>query len=180
MSRIGKQPVSLPENVSARIADRSVSISGPLGSMDVPFPHEIAVQQNEKKLLVSLAHKTKRASALWGLTRALLQNAVVGVSNGFSVRLFLEGIGYRAALEGETLMLSLGFSHPVRVAPPPGIRFAVEKNIITVSGYDRQLVGDTAAKIRAFRKPEPYKGKGIRRENEVVRRKAGKKAATAK
>lgn len=180
MSRIGKQPIQLPEEVSANITESSISVFGPLGSLQVSFPPQISVYREENTLVVSLVQKTKQSSALWGLTRALLQNAVVGVSKGFSVRLVLEGIGYRAALEGETLVLSLGFSHPVRIVSPSGIHFSVEKNVITVSGYDRQLVGNTAATIRALRKPEPYKGKGIRRENEIVRRKAGKKAAATK
>lgn len=169
----------LPQGVSASIAERKVSITGPLGTVTVPVAPEVLVVQENDLLRVALAKKNKRAPALWGLTRALLANAVEGVSQGFSARLILEGIGYRALMEKDALALSLGFSHPVRVVPPEGIRFSVEKNVITVSGYDKQRVGNVAAAIRAFRKPEPYKGKGIRREGEVLRRKAGKKAAAA-
>lgn len=182
MSRIGKQPVVLPGGVEVNIQGRSVLVKGPLSSLSVPVPENISVEQgDDKSLRVVVVKQTKQAPALWGLTRALLANAVLGVTKGFEQKLILEGIGYRAAMEGTTLGLSLGFSHPVKISAPEGIRFGVEKNVISVSGFDKQLVGNTAASIRSLRKPEPYKGKGIRREGEIVRRKAGKKAAaTAK
>ncbi|MCH7905347.1 MAG: 50S ribosomal protein L6 [Armatimonadetes bacterium] len=178
MSRIGRQPITLPEGVKATIREDEVVVEGSLGKITVPLPAEITVQENDGSLTLSPTRETKRTRALWGLTRSLLANAVEGVTQGFIRRLIIEGIGYRANLEGETLILLLGFSHPVRVEAPEGITFAVEKNTISVSGIDKQLVGNTAATIRAFRKPEPYKGKGIRWEDEVVRRKAGKRAAT--
>ncbi|MBI4134230.1 MAG: 50S ribosomal protein L6 [Candidatus Terrybacteria bacterium] len=177
MSRIGKQPIFLPEGVEVDVRERVVRVSGKLGTLTMELPEAVAVEREDRRLRVAPRKETKQTPALWGLTRALLANAVRGVSEGFAVRLILEGIGYRAALEGDTLVLTLGFSHPVRVPAPEGIRFSVEKNVITVSGFDKQQVGNVAASIRAFRKPEPYKGKGIRREGEIVRRKAGKKAA---
>jgi len=179
MSRIGKQPIILPGGVTVAFEGDKASLRGPLGSLNVKIPGELSVKEEDGQLRVAVERRTKQAPALWGLTRALLANAVRGVSEGFNVRLVLEGIGYRAVLEGTTLVLSLGFSHPVRVAAPEGVVFSVEKNVIIISGYDKQLVGNTAATIRALRKPEPYKGKGIRYEGEVVRRKAGKKAAAA-
>lgn len=178
MSRIGKQPIALPEGVHVTIEEQRVLVAGPLGVLSVPLPSAVEVAIHDGILRVVLRQQTRRAPALFGLTRALLANAVAGVSRGFTVRLVLEGIGYRAQVEGDALVLSLGFSHPVRMTAPEGIHFAVEKNTITISGFDKQLVGNIAAMVRSLRKPEPYKGKGIRREDEVVRRKAGKKAAT--
>lgn len=180
MSRIGKKPITLPPGVEAKIEAGSVLVTGPLGSISVPVPRELSVTQEDAGLRILLRESSKRSSALWGLTRALLANAVLGVTKGFCVRLLLEGIGYRAAMDNTALVLSLGFSHPVRVEAPDGIQFSVEKNVISVSGFDKQRVGNTAAAIRSLRKPEPYKGKGIRREGEAIRRKAGKKAATLK
>lgn len=178
MSRIGKQPVAIPTDVSVDIRDGAVVVSGPKGELTVPVPPELTVAEEEGELLVHVIKETKNAPALWGLTRSLLHNAVVGVTEGYRVRLMIEGIGYRASVEGQNLVLNMGYSHPVTIEPPEGVTFAVEKNVVTVEGYDKQKVGNIAAAVRAVRKPEPYKGKGIRYENEVVRRKAGKKAAT--
>ena len=178
MSKIGKQPITIPQGVSVEVGEGRVAVAG--GALVVPFPPMLSVAQEDDMLKIVLIKQTKDAYARWGLTRALLANAITGVSQGFSKCLILEGIGYRVALEGNDLVLSLGFSHPVRVVPPEGIRFTVEKNVITILGYDKQLVGNVAASIRRFRKPEPYKGKGIRYEKEIVRRKAGKKAAATK
>ncbi len=179
MSRIGKQTVVLPDNVTIKIGDGVVDVTGKLGTLHVPVPDVLEVKQEGSDVLVIPTKKTKQMTALWGLTRALLMNAVIGVAEGYSKKLIIEGIGYRAKLEGTTLVLELGYSHDIRIDAPEGIAFELEKTTITISGFDKQLVGNTAAKIRAYRKPEPYKGKGIRYDGEVIRRKAGKKAIAA-
>lgn len=178
MSRIGKQPIPLPAGVTAEVAPGRVKIKGPKGELTREFLPEVAVSTEGAFLLVSPAKKTKRTKAIWGLTRAILAHTVAGVSGGFEKTLEIEGVGYRVALEGRDLVFALGFSHPVRFNAPPGIEFKVEKNSIAVSGFDKELVGETAARIRALKKPEPYKGKGIHYRGEVIRRKAGKKAST--
>ena len=178
MSRIGKKPILIPEKVEMKIDGQKIFIKGPKGELSLEVRPEIKVAINDGKIVVSPQTDTKRTAAFWGLTRALLQNIVKGVTEGFEKKLSMEGIGYRAKLEGEELILQVGFSHPVPIQPPPGIKFSVEKNIITISGIDKGLVGQIAAKIRKVRPPEPYKGKGIRYLGEYVRRKAGKKAAT--
>ena len=179
MSRIGKKPILIPEKVEVKIDVKNVLINGPKGELSIEVRPEIKVEISDGKIVVSPQTDTKRTGAFWGLTRALLQNMVKGVTEGFEKKLSMEGVGYRAKLEGEELILQVGFSHPVPIQPPPGIKFSVEKNIITVSGIDKGLVGQIAAKIRKVKPPEPYKGKGIRYLGEYVRRKAGKKAATA-
>jgi len=191
MSRIGKKIIVIPQGVTIEIKKNNPSdnkkvveavVTGPKGSLSVFVPKEIKVDIEGDVLKCSaIDHENQNVSALWGLARALLATSIVGVTKGFSKKLEIEGIGYRAALEGTTLVLSLGFSHPIKLDTPGGITFTLEKNGILVSGIDKQLVGQTAAQIRSFKKPEPYKGKGIRYAGEVVRRKAGKKAAvTAK
>ena len=181
MSRIGKQPVTIPENVQVSVdADAgSVQVKGPLGSVAVPLPREIALTIADGVATFSPKRQDSRSRALWGLTRSLFANAIRGVVSGYEKRLIVEGIGYKVQLQGNTLVLSLGYSHDITFPAPEGIQFAVEKNVIIVSGFEKQLVGNTAAKIRSFRKPEPYKGKGIRYEGETIRRKAGKKAVAA-
>jgi len=138
----------------------------------------VSLRQENGTLVVVPVAETKRTPALWGLTRAIVAHSVEGVSKGFEKKLEIEGIGYRVNLDGKDFVFALGFSHLVRFPAPAGIEFKVEKNVITVSGFDKELVGETAAKIRALKKPEPYKGKGIHYQGEVVRRKAGKKATT--
>jgi len=180
MSRIGRQPIIIPEGVEVEIKEREVKVKGPKGELSQEIPEEISVTKEDGKIFVSPTRKTKRSAAFWGLIRALLQNCVKGVSEGFEKKLELRGIGYKASLEGEkTLKLEVGFSHPVRVEVPPHLNVTVEKNIITVSGIDKQQVGEFSAKVRKIRPPEPYKGKGIRYFGEKVRMKEGKKAATA-
>lgn len=170
----------IPQNVEVEIQDQSVRIKGPKGEILQKVPEDILVEIKKGEVLVSPKKRMKNTAALWGLTRALLQNHVKGVSEGFEKKLEIKGIGYKAALEGErTIRLDVGFSHAVNLEIPEGLRIAVEKSIITVSGADRQKVGQFAAKVRAVRKPEPYKGKGIRYLGEKVRRKEGKKAVTA-
>jgi len=176
MSRIGKQPIQIPEGVEVKISGQSILVKGPKGELNQLIVPEIKAELKERELFFTPVKKTKNTPALWELTRALAANMVKGVTQGFEKKLEIEGVGYRASLEGNELVLSLGFSHPVKIETPLGIEFKVEKNIITVTGFDKQLVGEVAAKIRAKRKPEPYKGKGIRYSGEVVRRKAGKKA----
>ena len=176
MSRIGKQPIKIPEGVDVNIDQDEIKIKGPKGELIQEIPDEIKVETKDNEILVSLKKKTKNSSALWGLLRTLIANMIEGVINGYQKQLEIEGVGYRVVLEGDKLVLSLGFSHPVEVKAPQGIEFKVEKNLITVSGIDKQLVGQIAADIRAKRKPEPYKGKGIHYLGEVIRRKAGKKA----
>jgi large subunit ribosomal protein L6 len=178
MSRIGKKPILIPQGVEIEIKDSVVTIKGPKGEISQEIPPEILIEKKEDKIIVSPKRKTKRTSALWGLTRALLQNHVKGVTEGFEKQLEIRGIGYKASLEGaKTLKLEVGFSHPVKLEIPEDLKVSVEKNIIKVSGIDKQKVGEFAAKIRRVRPPEPYKGKGIRYVGEKVRKKEGKKAA---
>ncbi len=179
MSRIGKQPIVIPVGVEITIQGSFVIVKGPKGKLENTFDEVINSEQKENKIIVSPKKETENSQALWGLTRALIANMVTGVTEGFSKKLEINGVGYRAVVQGKKLVLNLGFSHPVEVESPEGINFVVEKNNIIISGIDKQLVGKVSAEIREFRKPEPYKGKGIRYENEVVRRKAGKKAIGA-
>lgn len=179
MSRVGKKPIQIPQGVEVKISGQKVMVRGPKGELSREVRPEIGVEVKEGKILVSPKIETKKTKALWGLTRALIANMIKGVTEGYEKKLEIEGIGFRASVEGENLVLSVGFTHPVKIKAPEGIKFSVEKNIITVSGTDKELVGQMAAKIRAIRPPEPYKGKGIRYVGEQVRRKVGKKAATA-
>ena len=179
MSRVGKKPIQIPQGVEVKISDHRVVIKGPKGELSREVRPEIGVEVKEGKILVSPKIETKKTKALWGLTRALIANMIKGVTEGYERKLEIEGVGFRASVEGENLVLSVGFTHPVKIKAPEGIKFSVEKNIITVSGTDKELVGQMAAKIRAIRPPEPYKGKGIRYVGERVRRKVGKKAVTA-
>lgn len=176
MSRIGKKPIELPAGVAATKSGRTLSVAGPKGTLSLNLRPEVDVAVQGNVLSVRLIKKTKKSAALWGLSRALISNMVAGVSRGFEKKLEIEGIGYRAAMDGNNLQLALGFSHPVKVEAPPGITLKTEKNTITISGVDKELVGNVAAGIRKLRPPEPYKGKGIRYAGEKIRRKAGKKA----
>ena len=181
MSRIGKQPIPIPASVKITLSNEAITVAGPKGELAFTFHPDIAVRLEGAQVVVTPRRAAKKSAALWGLTRALVANMVEGVTNGFQKKLDLEGVGYRVALDGTALVMQLGFSHPVRVEPPAGIAFTVEKNTITVSGISREQVGLTSATIRSLKPPEPYKGKGIRYRGEIVRRKAGKKAsATAK
>lgn len=178
MSRIGKQPIPIPEKVTVTVDHNVVTVKGPRGELRRMLHPEIRAAVNGNLVELTPAFEKKKTSALWGLERALLANMILGVAEGFERRLEIEGVGYRAQLAGaDTLALSLGFSHPVEVKAPSGIVFKVEKNVIIVSGIDKALVGQIAANIRAKRPPEPYKGKGIHYLGEMIRRKAGKKAA---
>lgn len=179
MSRTGKKPITIPSGVEVKIDGSSISVKGPKGELSMEIMPEIKVEISDGILTVTPKKETKRTKALWGTTRALINNMIEGVVNGYTVQLQIEGVGYRAALEGNDLVFQLGFSHPVKFSPEPGISFAVEKNVVSVTGIDKGLVTQVAAKIRQLREPEPYKGKGIRYVGEIVQRKVGKKAAGA-
>ena len=178
MSRIGKAPITVPSGVEVQIQGRQVAVKGPKGELDIEVPVDITVRQDGEEILVERSDDERRNRALHGLTRSLVNNMVVGVSEGFSKELQIVGVGYRAAAKGSNaLELQLGFSHPVNVEAPVGITFDVpEPTRIIVSGIDKQVVGQVAADIRSYRKPEPYKGKGVRYLGEHVARKAGKAA----
>jgi len=172
MSRIGKQPVTLPSGTTVQLNGEQITVQGPKGTLMVPAISGAILDIKEQS--VDITRENDDARANQGLLRSLLNNAVVGVSTGWAKSLELHGVGMRANVAGSTLNLSLGFSHPVAFEAPEGITFQVVKNVINISGIDKQLVGEVAAQIRKLRKPEPYKGKGIRYSTETVRRKAGK------
>ena len=178
MSRIGKQPINLPSGVTINPIEGIYSVVGPKGTLTAPMFEGVSLAVAEG--VATVICENPDAMPMYGLLRALLANAVTGVHTGWTRNLELHGVGMRAAVAGSTLNLSLGFSHPVAVVAPEGISFVVTKNVITVSGIDKQLVGEVAANIRRLRKPEPYKGKGVRYSDEVVRRKAGKTGKAAK
>ncbi len=179
MSRIGKKPIVIPQGVDITFTEFEVAVKGPKGELKRMLPPYMGLKREGAFLLVLPQKETKKTSALWGLARSLIANMVVGVVSGFEKKLDFEGVGYRANVEGDTLVLQLGFSHPVRFTAPQGIKFSVEKNSIAVGGIDKELVGDIAAQVRRLRPPEPYKGKGIRYRDEIIRRKAGKKAVAS-
>ncbi|WP_397394123.1 50S ribosomal protein L6 [Phenylobacterium sp.] len=176
MSRIGKKAVPTPAGVAVTIEGQTLTVKGPKGQLSWTLPEEIELRHEGAELLVSKRVETTRAQAMWGLSRTLVSNMVVGVSAGYEEALELVGVGYRAQMKGEALSLQLGFSHEVDLPPPEGIAFAVPKQTeIRISGIDKQAVGEIAARIRRIRPPEPYKGKGVRYLGEKVRRKEGKK-----
>ncbi|HEU4950800.1 MAG TPA: 50S ribosomal protein L6 [Holophagaceae bacterium] len=175
MSRVGKKPVTLPKGVKVTVSGAEATVEGAKGTLKCPIPAGITVEVAGETVNLLRADDEAQTRAYHGLTRALLQNAVTGVADGWKKELDIVGVGYRAAMEGSKLVLALGYSHPIHYEAPKGITIAVEKQThITVSGSDRQLVGQVAADIRKFRKPEPYKGKGVMYTGEVIRRKAGK------
>jgi len=180
VSRIGKKPIPIPEGVTVTVTDNLVVVKGPRGELRRKIHEEVRAEVKDKEVVIFPVRHLRKTAALWGLSRMLIANMIEGVTAGFEKKLELEGIGYRANLEGEgVLLLQLGFSHPVRFPLPSGIQCRVEKNVITVAGIDKELVGNVAAKIRALKPAEPYKGKGIKYEGEIIRRKAGKKAVAA-
>jgi large subunit ribosomal protein L6 len=180
MSRIGKMPIAVPKSVKIELEDGSVRVSGPKGSLERQVPAQISVVQDDDSLRVERSSDEPTHRSLHGLTRSLIANMVTGVTDGFTRRLEVNGVGYRAAVSAGNLVLQVGYSHPVLYPAPPGITFAVQGNAITISGADKELVGEVAAQIRRVRKPEPYKGKGIKYAEEVIRRKAGKAGAKKK
>lgn len=175
MSRIGKRSISIPGKVTVTINGQSIAVKGPKGELSRVLPDGVAVTQEGDTLVVARKDESRMARERHGLCRTLVANMVEGVSQGFQKRLEIQGVGYRAQVQGRTLTLNMGYSHPVQIEPPEGIQFTVENNTnVMISGIDKEIVGNTAAKIRAVRPPEPYKGKGIRYAGELVRRKAGK------
>lgn len=176
MSRIGVKPIPVPAAVKVEVGSgNAVSVKGPKGELSGTFAPMLSISQDGDILKVERPNDDRDVKALHGLTRSLLNNMVVGVTTGFTKVLEIQGVGYRAAMEGKNLVLNVGYSHPVKLTPPDGITFAVEgTNRVSVSGIDKQVVGEEAARIRGTRPPEPYKGKGIRYQGEYVRRKAGK------
>lgn len=175
MSRIGKKPIEIPNGVEVKIEDHQVTVKGPNGTEVVKVRPEIAIKMEDNHIVLSKVGETRETDALFGLFRTLIANAVHGVTHLFEKKLEIQGVGYRASMEGKNLNLALGYSHPVIVEPPEGITIAVEANTkISVKGANKQTVGDVAAFIRSKRPPEVYKGKGVRYEGEHIRRKAGK------
>ena len=175
MSRIGKNPIPIPDKVAVTLDGLAVSVKGPKGELSRTLPEGVSVSQVENTIVVTPTSQKRKSRERHGLCRSLVANMVEGVSKGYTRKLELIGVGSRAQVKGKKLVVSAGFSHPVEMAPPEGVTFAVENNTnVTVSGADKELVGNEAAKIRAIRPPEPYKGKGIRYEGERILRKAGK------
>lgn len=177
MSKIGKTPIQIPSGVKIEETNRTVKITGAKGSLDYALPSGIKIEESEGKLLITRDNRVD--SAIYGTTRANIANIVKGVSEGWKKELEIIGTGFRAEVNGKTLVLNVGYSHPVKFDAPEGIEFKVEKMIITVSGIDKIVVGQTAASVREARPPEPYKGKGIKYVNEVIKRKVGKAAKAA-
>jgi large subunit ribosomal protein L6 len=176
MSRIGKKPVALPKGVTASVSGKTVKVKGPKGELSVTLVEEVDATVDEHGVTVTPRKDMERAGPMWGLSRTLVNNLVHGVTQGFSEKLEIQGVGYRAAVQGKNLQLQLGFSHDVIYPIPEGIAITSEKpTMLTISGIDKQLVGQVAAEIRSWRPPEPYKGKGVRYAGEYVRRKEGKK-----
>ena len=180
MSRIGKMPITVPKNVTIDIGDGSVRVKGPRGELERQVPRQISVVAEDGTLRVERSSDEPSHRSLHGLTRSLIANMVTGVTEGFSRRLEVNGVGYRAAVSAGNLVLQVGYSHPVLVPATPGITFAVQGNAITITGADKEMVGEMAAQVRRVRPPEPYKGKGIKYAEEVIRRKAGKAGAKKK
>lgn len=178
MSKIGKLPVTIPQGVNVEVLESEVKITGPKGNLSVRLPKKIDVREKEGQLILTTTRKSKQGRSNYGSTRAHVANAVKGVSEGFKKQLELVGTGFRAEVSGGTLTMLVGFSHPVVFEAPEGTSFTVEKSIISIEGANKELVGQIAANIRGVRPPEPYKGKGIKYVNEVIRRKAGKAAKT--
>ncbi len=179
MSRIGKQPIPLPDGVKVEIKNDRVSVKGPKGALERDFVPLISLETDGQSVVVKPTDESRQARAFHGLFRTLVNNMVVGVSAGFEKKLELVGVGYKAELQGQSLNLAVGYSHPVNFPLPAGIEAQVDRQRITISGIDKEVVGQTAAKIRALRPPEPYKGKGIKYVDEIIRRKAGKAGAAA-
>jgi len=180
MSKIGRKPIEIPEGVSVEIAGKELKVSGKLGVLVSPILPDVQASIEDGNLNLSVKSAKKQAIANWGTTAALARNSIEGVMNGYKKELEIQGVGFKAVLNGSTLVLNLGFSHTIEYMAPEGVEIAVEKNnLITISGIDKAMVGQVAAEIRAYKKPEPYQGKGIRYVGEKVRRKQGKKVAGA-
>lgn len=174
MSRIGKSPVVIPEKVQVEVSGTHVKVKGPKGELEYTFNENVTIEKGDKEIVVKPIDESKPARSMWGTARTLINNMCVGVSEGFTRSLEFNGVGYKAAASGDTLTLNLGYSHPIDYKLPEGIQAKVTKNVIDISGTNKELVGFVAAKVRSFRPPEPYKGKGIKYSDEVIIRKAGK------
>lgn len=175
MSKIGKRLIKIPDGVALEQKDGVVRIKGPKGELSLRLPAKVKVETADRDIRVSVARpEDRRQRALWGTFRSHLSNMVKGVTEGFEKKLEIVGVGYKAQVTGDKLVLNVGYSHPIELAVPEGLQVKVEKNVITVTGHDKQMAGEFAARIRRTRLPEPYKGKGIKYQNEVIRRKAGK------
>jgi large subunit ribosomal protein L6 len=175
MSKIGKKPIPIPKDVTVEIKDNEIIVKGKKGELKRKIPDVLNVKIVDSNIVVERNNELKETKALHGTYRALINNMIVGVTEGFQKSLILHGVGYKAQLQGKKLIINLGYTHPIEMEPPPGIEFAVEKDIrILVKGYDKELVGQVAANIRKLRDPDPYKGKGVRYEDEIIRKKAGK------
>jgi len=182
MSRVGKKNIAIPAGVEVKVVDQKVSCRGPKGELGITLPAGVKVTVDQGVVTVVVAsdrEMDKAVKSSWGTARSLISNLIIGVTTGFSKKLEIQGVGYSAQVNGKKIVLKMGFSHPVEILAPTGVEFKLEKNIITISGADKNLVGQTAALIREVRKPEPYKGKGIRYIDEYVRKKAGKKAVAS-
>lgn len=180
MSKIGKKPIIIPDGVTVKVTGKEVRVKGSKGELSLIVDNAVNIEMKDKEMNLSIGDKTKENKSIWGTTRMLIANLIQGVSQGFEKRLEIQGIGFKAALQGKNkIILSIGFTHPVELTAPEGVEFKLEKNFIIVSGIDKQKVGQIAAEIRASKPPEPYLGKGIRYVGEVVKRKAGKKVVTA-
>lgn len=177
LSRIGKMPVALPQGVKAEISGNEIKVTGPKGALSQGLHHQVKVAIDGANVVVEPVSDSREAKAYHGLYRSLINNMVIGVSAGYSKRLEIIGVGYRADLQGRILNLALGYSNPINFDLPDGIEAVVDRQFVTVSGIDKQLVGQVAANIRSLRPPEPYKGKGIKYDNETIRRKVGKAGA---
>jgi large subunit ribosomal protein L6 len=175
MSRIGKKEIVIPNNVKVKVTDQLVEVEGPKGKLSRIFPQEIGISLEEQVFKLTKKEESIPARQLYGLSRSLLSNMIIGVSEGFERNLDIKGVGYRSQVDGKNLVLNVGYSHPIVIEPPSDITFSVEKNTqVTVKGIDKEIVGLMASKIRATRPPEPYKGKGVHYKGEQIRRKAGK------
>lgn len=177
MSRIGKKPIGIPDKVEVKVNGSTVDIKGPKGQLSYTFRSEVKIEKADKVINVTPVDESTTARALWGLSRTLIGNMVTGVTTGFVKSLEFNGVGYKAAVAGNTLTLNLGYSHPIDYKLPKGIEAKVNKNVIEIHGSDKELVGFVAAQVRSFREPEPYKGKGLKYTDETIIRKAGKTGA---
>ncbi len=177
MSRLGKLPIKLPEGLTVKFENNYLEIKGPKGELQLNVSPIVKLDLKDTEIVLSIKDKSKKSKAFWGLFHALIKNMVIGVTEGFEKKLEVNGVGYRATLDGNTLKLNLGFSHPVDYKLPEAVSANIEGNVITLNSIDKALLGETAQKIRSFRPPEPYKGKGIKYSDEIIIKKAGKTAA---
>ncbi|HHE45945.1 MAG TPA: 50S ribosomal protein L6 [Candidatus Moranbacteria bacterium] len=181
MSKIGKKPIEIPEGVEAKMEENILKAKGPKGELSLEINSQAKVEIKDKEIVVSKARNSRQAEAIWGLTRSLINNIIIGVKEGFEKKLELRGVGYRMSIQGSKIVMALGFSHPVEAEIPQDLTVKLEENnLLSIWGIDKQKVGQFAAEVRSLKKAEPYKGKGFRYQGEKVRRKVGKKAVASK